>query len=618
MKEEFEKLVAAGKVNAGDVDTLVQLASEGFCMHKSWGFGAVKTVDVVLGKMTVDFSDRLGHVIDLAFAPKILAPIAKSHIEARKATDMKELKAMAGSDHHGVIKVIIDSYGNLATADKVQSVLVPEVIDKDDFKKWWETARKEMKKDGHFVLPTKKSEPLEYQAQDIPLQERLLQEFNSARGLKARLVLAAEIAKSARELDDAAAMAEAALGKLNGEIASHARTKPGLALEAAMVRDDLAAALGAEVSAEAPGAEIVWAAAPRLAELVNGMAMARQGRALESYQAHHEGWPEVFLGLINQVPARLVGECVGLLSAGGKQDALQAELGQLVNHHSASGELLLWLAKDKSGDFADTLTPETFGAMLSAIERETSDLKRASKLRDFLLKDEGILDQLTAGADLEVVKDIIRAIQMSTCFEGMDKRSVLGKFVKAYPEIQEFITHGDKDKEAQFVDTGLIVSWDSLARRKEKLEDLVTLKIPANSKDLEIAREYGDLRENAEFKAAKEHQKVLMTQRADLENEIENARAINYNDASTEVANVGTCVMVTNLDTGIREEIALLGAWDGDPDHNRISYLTPMGQAIIGRTPGEEVEVQLGDQSRRLRVESIASFVADTPEQAPA
>jgi len=617
MKEEFEKLVAAGKVNADDVDTLVQLASEGFCIHKSWGFGAVKTVDVVLGKMTVDFSDRPGHVIDLAFAPKILAPIAKSHIEARKATDMKELKAMAASDHLGLIKLILDSYRKDATAEKIQKALVPDVIE-EDYKKWWETARREMKKDGHFVLPTRKSEPLEYQAQDIPLQERLLQEFNSARGLKARLVIAAEIAKSARELDEAAAMAEAALGKLNEEIASHARTKPGLALEAAMVRDDLAAALGAEVSAEAPSAEIVWAAGPSLAELVNGMPMARQGSALESYQAHHEGWPEVFLGMINQVPARLVGECVDLLRAGGKKDALQAELGQLVNHHAASGELLLWLAKDKSGDFADTLTPETFGAMLSAIERETSDLKRASKLRDFLLNDEGILDQLTAGADLEVVKDIIRAIQMSTCFEGMDKRSVLGKFVKAYPEIQEFITHGDKDKEAQLVDVGLIVSWDSLARRKEKLEDLVTLKIPANSKDIEIAREYGDLRENAEFKAAKEHQKVLMTQRADLENEIENARAINYNDASTEVASVGTCVMVTNLDTGIREEIALLGAWDGDPDNNRISYLTPMGQAIIGRAPGEEVEVQLGDQSRRLRVESIAQYVADTPEQAPA
>ena len=616
MKEEFEKLAAAGKVRAGDVDTLVQLASEGFCMHKSWGFGQVKTVDVVLGKMTVDFDGRPGHVIDLGFAPKILAPISKEHIEARKATDMDGLKQMAALQHHEVIKVVVDSYGSLATVEKVQDALVPDVIDKDDYKKWWETARREMKKDGHFVIPTKKTDPIEYQSQDIPLQERLLADFTGARGLKARLPVAVEIGKSVRDLDDPAAIAEAALAKLNEEITSHARTKAGLALEAIMVRDDLAAALGAEVAEDAPRETSVWANEPNLAELIPGMPVARQGRALESYQANHENWPEVFLGLVNTVPARLVGECVGLISQGGEADRLKTEIGHLVNHHTASGELLLWLAKDKSGDFAEVLTPETFGAMLSAIERETSDLKKASKLRDFLLTDEGILDTLTAGADTEVVKDITRAIQMSTCFEGMDKRSVLGKMVKAYPEIQEFITHGDKDKDRERqVETSLIVSWDSLEKRKAKLEEIVTQKIPANSKEIEIAREYGDLRENAEFKAAKEQQKVLMAQQAELEHEIETARAINYGDADTAVANIGTRVKVTNLGSGEHEEFALLGAWDGDPDQNYISYLTPMGQAILGRAAGEEVEFQLGDQTRRLRVDAVAAFA---PAQTPA
>ena len=70
---------------------------------------------------------------------------------------------------------------------------------------------------------------------------------------------------------------------------------------------------------------------------------------------------------------------------------------------------------------------------------------------------------------------------MSTCFEGMDKRSVLGKIVKAHPEIQSFITHGDKDKEEKkSVDSSLIVSWDSLERKKNDLEELMQKRIPAN------------------------------------------------------------------------------------------------------------------------------------------
>ena len=195
MKEEFEKLAASGKILPGDVETLVQMATEGFCMHKSWGFGRIKTVDVVLGKMAVDFNSRPGHSIDLAFAPKILTPISKDHIEARKATDMTGLKQMAALQHQEVIKVIIDSYGIFATSDKVQESLVPEVIEKDDYKKWWETARREMKKDGHFKLPTKKTEAIEYQSQEIPLQERLQQNFSKAKGLKARRVVVVEISQ---------------------------------------------------------------------------------------------------------------------------------------------------------------------------------------------------------------------------------------------------------------------------------------------------------------------------------------------------------------------------------------------------------------------------------------
>ena len=611
MKEEFEKLASAGKIRPDDVEALVQMATEGFCMHKSWGFGQIKTIDVILGKMTVDFAGRVGHSIDLAFAPKILTPIAKEHIEARKATDMDGLKQMAALHHDEVIKVIVDSYGTLATTDKVKEALVPGVIDADDYKKWWETARREMKKGGHFKVPTKKTEAIEYQSEDTPLQDRLQNDFNTARGLKARLPIAMEITKCAADLGDKNAIAEAALARLNTEIQSHMKTQPALALEAMMARDDLAQSLGAEDGENAPNEADVWETEVKLSEVVPAMPAARQHRALQTYQAANEAWPQAFLGLITQVPARLVGECVGLLSEAGHKDELIGEISQLINHHGAPGELLLWLVKDKSGDFSSLLTPEAFGAMLSAIERETSDEKRASKLRDFLLTDPKFFDTITLGAGIEEVKDVTRAIQMSTCFEGMDKRSVLGKIVKAHPEIQSFITHGDKDKAVkQSGDTTLIVSWSSLERKKQEFEELVQKKIPANSKEIEIAREYGDLRENAEFKAAKEQQKVLMTLQAEMEAEIDRARGINYDETDTSAANVGTQVTLTNMDTEEREDIALLGAWDGDPDNNRISYLTPMGQAIFGSTVGQEVELSLGDETRRLRVESISAYAA--------
>ena len=157
----------------------------------------------------------------------------------------------------------------------------------------------------------------------------------------------------------------------------------------------------------------------------------------------------------------------------------------------------------------------------------------------------------------------------------------------------------------------LIVSWASLERRAAELEDLKQRRIPANSKEIEIAREYGDLRENHEFKAAKEQQKVLTALQAEWERDLDRARGMNYTEADISAANVGTRVMVTNLESGVREEFALLGAWDGDPDKNLISYLTPMGQAILGSVAGEEIEFNLGGESRRLRVEGIAPYAAE-------
>ena len=155
--------------------------------------------------------------------------------------------------------------------------------------------------------------------------------------------------------------------------------------------------------------------------------------------------------------------------------------------------------KEKS-DYVALLTPEAFGAMLSAIEWRPA-MKNAPANCVIFLTDAKFFDLINSGVDVEVVKDVVRAIQMSTCFEGMDKRSVLGKIVKAHPEIQSFITHGDKDKEEKkSVDSSLIVSWDSLERKKNDLEELMQKRIPANLKEIEIAREYGDLRENAHLR----------------------------------------------------------------------------------------------------------------------
>src|SRR5829696_4284054 len=204
MREEFEKLAAGGKINPKHIETLTVLAETGYCVHRSWGFGRITTVDTVFARFLIDFPNKPGHQMDLGFAAESLKPVSPDHILAKKASDLDGLRKLAALDHLAVIKLVLKSYGGKATVDQVQQVLVPDVI-KSDWKKWWEVAKRELKKDGHFQVPTKKTEPIVYQKEEVSLQDRLLKEFRAAKGLKARTAVAHEAVKVFSDLADKAA-----------------------------------------------------------------------------------------------------------------------------------------------------------------------------------------------------------------------------------------------------------------------------------------------------------------------------------------------------------------------------------------------------------------------------
>src|SRR5438046_2914082 len=229
MKEEFEKLVAAGKLNRQHVDLLVTLTENGYCYHRSWGFGKITTVDTVFARFSIDFQNKAGHTMDLGFAAESLKPIDPNHILARKVADLEGLRQMAALHHLDLIKLVLQSYEGQATIEQIQQLLVPDVI-RDDWKKWWETAKRELKKDGHFQVPIKKSEPIIYQVKEVSLQQRLLEEFRAAKGLKARITVASELLKNSHDLTDKEAAAKEVIPALNSEIASYQRTQPAVAL----------------------------------------------------------------------------------------------------------------------------------------------------------------------------------------------------------------------------------------------------------------------------------------------------------------------------------------------------------------------------------------------------
>src|SRR5258706_3227338 len=339
MKAEFEKLAAAGKIEGRHVELLSKLAEGGCCTHRSWGFGRIKTVDTVFARFTIDFPGKTGHTMDLAFAAENLKPIPKDHILARKANDLDGVRHLA-AHHLDLIKLVLNSYGGKATADQIQSVLVPDVIS-DDWKKWWETAKRELKKDGHFIVPLKKTELVVYQAQETSLQERLLADFRAAKGLKARVTVVGEVTKAASDLTDKQAAAREIITALNTDINSYLRTQPSVALEAVFARDELAEATGLQPTTVEITAAQIWGQDIKFGPMLELIPAAKHHRALASFKtANPDRWQEILRSSLNFVSAKLCREFASLLIQEGKMDVLKETLDRLIQQHIASSGLL--------------------------------------------------------------------------------------------------------------------------------------------------------------------------------------------------------------------------------------------------------------------------------------
>jgi transcription elongation GreA/GreB family factor len=603
MREEFEKMAAAGKIEGRHIDALVQLTTSGFCMHRSWGFGRIKTVDTVFARFTIDFQNKPGHTMDLAFAAESLKPIPKDHILARKAADLEGLRQMAATSHLELVRLVLNSNNGKATVDQIQQLLVPDVI-RDDWKKWWEAAKRELKKDGHFQVPLKKTEPVVYQVKEVSLQDRLMGEFRAAKGLKARIAVAGELFKNAHDLADKQAAATEIITALDAELTSYQRTQPAVALEAIFVRDDIRQMAGLPPLEGEVSAGAIWTQDAKLGPLMEQLPSVKHRRALESFKAANpDRWLDTLRITLNMVSAKLCREFAGLLVQEGKIAELKETLARLISQHLASSELLLWLAKERTDAFADILGPEVFRAMLTSMERDQFNEKRSNRLREFILDDQDLVAELTASAELEVIKDLTRALQLSPVFDDMDKRSLLARIVKSHPAVQSLIS-GEQTKQ----DATLLVSWSSLERRKQEYTELVHKKIPANSKEVAVARSYGDLRENHEYKAAKEMQKILMRRKDELENQLVRARGTDFSNARTDVVSIGTVVRTTDIATSQSESFTVLGAWDSDPEKGIVSYLSPVAQSLLNRKVGDEVEFEIHGARHQHRIESIEAY----------
>lgn len=589
MDAELEKLVEAGKLTPKAADQLDKLKPGTFCLHKSWGFGQVAEWNLLLNQIVIDFAGKKGHPMQLAYAADHLAVIPPEHFLARKANDLGSIKELLKKEPASVVRNILESLGGAATAGQISQMLIGDLFNEAEWKRWWTSTTKALKKEGYFHIPTKKTEPIQLRAEKVSRADELITFFNQARQPKEQAAALDQIIKFHHEFTQPAAQLQPVIESIEDAAQRNQRFNPALVMELIIARDDLLERCPDLKSSnpELTLNRIIADEEARLATILPKIPSAKERRVLHALPAAlGPQWSTRALQLMQSNNARAVSQIPRIFAETGQDDELRTFLVRAIREHSATSETLVWLCHERDGQWRDLITPELLGAVLSAIERDQhNENSRGNKLRDLLLEDRELLPDMFTDVESSVARDGMRRLMLTPVFDELTKRSLLARIIKLYPELESVITGDQKEEKTE----SLVVSWSSLDKRKTEFEELVNKKIPENSKEIGVARSYGDLRENFEFKAAKEMQAVLMRRKQELEAMLHRARGTNFENPDLSQVSIGTVVTLQEVGSGKEETYTLLGAWDSDPDRGVISYQTAIGQALLGRKIGDVV-----------------------------
>lgn len=592
------------------LDILQRLKPGILFMDKTWGVGAVKTVDSFYERVTIDFSRKMGHEMSFAYAAETLQPVGDEHLLARKYRDAVALAALAETEAAELVRIALRSYGPL-TANRLQEILSDGIIKPDAWKTFWDSARKSLKADPLVVIPSKRSEPItlleKAQAYDGIWFASLATE-RTAEGVFARLSDLLDHSKP-EDLD------AASLRVVGERLAFLMR---GFGDKDMNIRVQIVvAAKQWNVSAE----QVDWMReADSLIEPVNFMSAAsvissKRLEALLKLLADRDSARlfDTILGAIPSMVMNVLNTCVAFMIEAGQEEACSAVFKEFVGMRKAGVEVLLWLAKrpDRLEAWGLGTTGDLVFHILPAMEKTYNGerLRAANQLGELVQQREFLEVAAKAMNDVQRTS-FIRYLRAVMGKIPVDTQAMIGRIVRVYPDLASLLTDKRAEAEEAAAPKNGLTSWRSYRQRQKLLEKIVNEDIPKNSRDIGVARSYGDLRENFEYKTAKEQQGILMHRSAELELDLKVVHGTDFASCATDVAGMGTRV-VLQMENGPQLTYNILGEWDQDTDKGIISCSSKLGKVLTGHHGGDELEIPGDKGNEKCRIIEVTALAEE-------
>ncbi|MBO8468212.1 MAG: transcription elongation factor GreA [Spirochaetes bacterium] len=260
---------------------------------------------------------------------------------------------------------------------------------------------------------------------------------------------------------------------------------------------------------------------------------------------------------------------------------------------------------------ADVTRDQIFRAELMALSHiakaadNQENRKNIKTLRKALVDDRAI-DRFLSSASREDIDDARPLILFNGGLENDEKASYKSKILSRFPDydFNEKKPEPVKPQSPKVV-SGFLCTEASYNRKKDELKDINTVQMPEILKEINFARELGDLRENSEYQYAKEHKRELERRIGELNNDLTTVRVMTPSDVLPDLIGFGTRVTLRDRIENKEVVYTFMGRWESNPEEGIIDFNAPLGQKLVNHKTGDDVQFEINGRQYDYEVLKI-------------
>lgn len=592
--EDFEKRIAFDKGN--------------FVFHRAWSIGRIANISN--DEIIIDFVKSRGHRMSLKMAFDSLQTLSREHIWVLKAIWPKEkLRDKVKSDPAWALKTIIKSFDNKADMKRIKAELVPAVLSASEWNTWSAKAKEVLKTDPMFGNAEDDIGTFIVRDRPLSFEEKIYAQFKAEKNFFSRVHFFREYIEI-KGLDD-----------LDNDYFNDMLTyfssflKQGQAVSEFVIGSYL---LFKDLASQYPKFQefLTMSFSELFTQIENPVEVflglkdtELKNRFIREIKLLPQ-WTTIYLMLLPH--ARLKSMIEDLKSAG-EVDKIKQLAIFIVENYKDMREAFIWLAKDLREEewFRELgiLQEKIILTLLHILDisfkeienhKDTTENRKINRLVQNILFKEKWLETFLESCEPNVAERVYSMLADIKDLDPAIRIDIRKKLSERLPSLKFY----DVDEKLT-VSRGLMVTATKYQEKVQLLNHIMEVEVPANQREIDEARQLGDLRENAEYKAARERQDELNAKVGKLKNELERARIVDPESITTGKIGFGTVAKLLNLETQEMETYTIFGPWESDPDNRIISYLSPFGKHLMNHKVGDIISFTINERSFKFRVESI-------------